>query len=637
MSISYTIKPLSPHAHLYEVNIVVENPDSNGQLFTLPNWIPGSYMIRDFAKNVVTMQAWCNDEAIALERVDKSSWRAPAGLANVCLTYQVYAWDLSVRTAHLDQTHAFFNGTSVFLCVEGQQNLPVSVQMLRPDGEQFKNWQLATTLAAKECDADGFGCYSAQDYDELIDHPVEMGTFTRVTFTACGVPHEVVLTGSFDADLDRIAKDLTLICETQIKFFGEPAPVDRYIFMVMVVGKGYGGLEHRASTALLVTRDHLPIVGDASTSDQYIEFLGLCSHEYFHTWNVKRIKPAEFVPYKLAEESYTQLLWFFEGITSYYDDIMLLRSGLITEAQYLNLMSKTITRVRRGAGREKQTVTESSFYAWNKFYKQDENAPNAIVSYYAKGALVSLCLDAKLRELSSGSVSLDNLMQLIWTRWLDTGKGMQEREPEELAAQLVGADLTEFFEHTLYSTEELPLEDALKTLGVEVHWRARRSTKDTGGGTVLTSTPSPWIGANVVDDAAGLKVTHVFNDQAAELAGLAAGDIIVALNKQVVSADAVAPLLARLSSKASVAVHYVRHGLLDETALPIMLAPVDTCSLVAIKSSETLDANTAADTSETSAEPATSAASVKPATSATSTKPDHSAENTTNRWPMALT
>jgi len=582
VSVSYVLKPSHPEAHQFEVTLSATDLDPAGQLFTLPNWIPGSYMIRDFSKNIVSLEAQSKGEFVELEKIDKSSWMAPAGLTEITLHYVVYAWDLSVRAAHLDNEHGFFNGTSVFMAVAGQENQPVAVELQAPEGEHYKEWRLATSLTLVDVSAAGFGRYSANDYDELIDHPVEMGTFDRIEFEACGVPHEVILTGDYQTDNDRIAKDLKIICEAQIRFFGEPAPVDRYVFLVMVVGDGYGGLEHRASTALLVTRESLPTAGDDSVSDKYLQFLGLCSHEYFHTWNVKRMKPAVFVPYQLEEESYTRLLWFFEGITSYYDDLFLIRTGLISEQQYFDLISKTITRVQRGSGRGVQTVTDSSFDAWNKFYKQDSNAPNAIVSYYAKGALVSLCLDAQIREASNNQKSLDDLLKLMWSRWLDTQDGVQEREPEQLASELAGKDLSSFFNSALYTTDELPVEAALNYLGANVHWRSRKSATDTGGGKLSDDEDEktlPWLGANVSGEAGKVSVTHVFADGAALAAGMAPGDTLIAIDHLIVSAEDIPDVLQRRMGQDTLIVHYSRHGVLRTAKLPLMLAPKDTCSL----------------------------------------------------------
>ena len=585
MSIQYTLGISEASAHLVDVQMRVSNPSPQGQTVRLPNWIPGSYMIRDFSRNVVSITASCRGQSVALEKKDKSTWQAEAVDEELLIEYRVYAWDLSVRAAHVDQTHAFVNGTSVFLSADGHESAPHNVSLIRPDHDADKQFRVSTTLKACNVDADGYGDYSAADYDELIDHPIEQGAFKQLTFTACGVTHEVVLTGACFFDEDRLVRDLTKICEYQIRFYGEPAPVDRYVFQVMVVDAGYGGLEHRASTALMITRENLPVVGETAVSDKYLDFLGLCSHEYFHTWNVKRIKPARFVPYELAAESYTELLWFFEGMTSYYDDLVLVRTGLIDQKRYLGLLSKTLTRVQRGSGRLTQTVTESSFDAWHKFYKQDENAPNAIVSYYAKGALIALCLDAEMRSRSDGAVSLDNLMCALWSRWLATGEGVAEQEPQKLAAELVQSDLKEFFDTALYTTRELPVKAALAQLGVSLHWRARLSSSDVGGmrsedkASESNKPASPWLGANLVDAPGGVKITHVMHGGPAQRAGLSAGDLVVAINRLSVSKSDVDNNLERYASCNHLSVHYFRLGQLYEAQLPVVSAPEDTAVL----------------------------------------------------------
>src|SRR5690606_4250150 len=268
---------------------------------------------------------------------------------------------------------------------------------------RVRGWRVYTSLPearglAGGARRHGFGLYVAPDYDALIDHPIEMGTPQVVRFKAHGAEHEMVFTGVVPKlDLKRIASDTQKICAAQIALF-EPesrrAPfldsASRYVFMTMVTGDGYGGLEHRASTALMTSRRDLPVLGQTDPGEGYQTFLGLVSHEYFHTWNVKRIKPAAFAPYDLSRENHTRLLWVFEGFTSYYDDLMLLRSGVINQTDYLKLLGKTISAVHRTSGRLKQSVTESSFDAWTRYYKQDENSPNALVSYYTKGALLAL-------------------------------------------------------------------------------------------------------------------------------------------------------------------------------------------------------------------------------------------------------
>ena len=583
MTIHYTVGISDANAHLIDVQLSITNPDPSGQVLRLPNWIPCSYMVRDFSRNIVSITASCEGKSLLLTKLDKSSWQAPAGLATLTVSYRVYAWDLSVRTAHVDSTHAFFNGTSVFLQVDAQEPQRSLVTLQRPVHDDAAAFNVATTLKAVNVDASGFGDYEATDYDELIDHPIEMGDFKRLHFIAGGVPHEVVFTGRCHFDEQRVVDDLQRICEFEIAFFGAPAPYDRYVFLIMVVDAGYGGLEHRASTALMVTGENLPTAGDSSVSDKYLDFLGLCSHEYFHNWNVKRIKPARFVPYKLQSESYTELLWFFEGMTSYYDDLILVRSGLISQERYLGVLSKTLTRVQRGAGRLSQSVTESSFDAWNKFYKQDENAPNAIVSYYAKGALIALCLDSLMRSNSEGRITLDALMLKLWQRWKETGEGIGEQEPQALVKSLLGLELADFFDAALYSTTDLPLESALAFHGVQLEWKPRLSASDMGGNRAKEIAENKhgvyWLGANVVDAAGGVRVTHVMSDSPAMRAGLAAGDVLIAMEGYAVNKEAVDKLLARFAESSSIDIHYFRLGQLFQSALSIERAPSDTAVL----------------------------------------------------------
>ena len=588
MGTEYGLGISDADAHLIDVQLSVCSPDLQGQLLQLPNWIPGSYMIRDFSRNIVSIAAQSNGKSVDLAKIDKSTWQAPAGLTQLTVTYHVYAWDLSVRAAHVDRTHAFFNGTSVFLSAVGLESEKHRVRLQRPTCDAGCKFEVATTLPTTDVDGAGFGYYQAEDYDELIDHPVEIGTFKRLSFDVCGVAHEAVFTGACHFDEQRVVDDLVRICEYEIGFFGKPAPYDRYVFQVMVVDAGYGGLEHRSSTALMITRDNLPVAGKAAVSDKYLDFLGLCSHEYFHNWNVKRIKPARFVPYQLQAESYTQLLWFFEGITSYYDDLILVRSGLIEAKRYLGMLSKTITRVQRGAGRESQSVTDSSFDAWHKFYKQDENAPNAIVSYYAKGALVALCLDSLMRQSTGNEVSLDNLMHTLWQRWVDTGKGLEEQEPQTLVASLIGSDsLTGFFNSALYSTDDLSLEDALAYLGVQLDWKVRLSADDVGGmrkddDNASSNTSTLWLGATLKDAPGGVRVMQVMNGSPAERAGLAANDVLIAMAGFSVSKAEIEGYLERFSDQASINIHYFRLGQLQQSELTIEPAPQDTAVLSVI-------------------------------------------------------
>lgn len=532
--IQYSVESRNPAAHYFDITLRIPNPDPAGQVVRLPAWIPGSYMIRDFARNIVDIEAFCGDAGINLEQLDKSSWRIQSGTLNVDIKYRVYAWDLSVRSAHLDTTHGFFNGSSVFLEVVGQGDSACEVIINKPDIDSCQDWQLATTLQRKDSVADkyefSFGCFQAENYLELIDHPVEMGAFTQFNFSANGVRHDVVLTGVFECDVDRLQKDLVKICEQHIGLFGPPAPMPRYMFLVMVVGEGYGGLEHRSSTSLLCSRHDLPQPGQSKMSEEYRNFLGLCSHEYFHSWNVKRIKPAVYDNPDLSREVYTPLLWAFEGITSYYDDLALLRCGCISTEEYLGLLAQTITRVQRTTGRKRQSAAESSFNAWTKFYKQDENAANAIISYYAKGCLIALCIDLKIRALTDQQKSLDDVMRTLWERYQQGQAGIGDADIQDIICKLVDVDLSDFLDTMVYGTEELPIQELLNSVGINCQFRASVDQQDKGGKVDPDKIPPSAVGAIFTDVPAGLNIVSVKEGGPAQMAGLSAGDDVVAVN-----------------------------------------------------------------------------------------------------------
>ncbi len=531
--IHYTIKASHPEAHIYTITCKVDKPNTRGQKFQLPAWIPGSYMIRDFAKNIIRFEASDNNnKKLQVKKLNKALWQVEPVKAGIIIEYDVYAWDLSVRTAHLDTTHGFFNGTSVFVAVVGQEDSACTVDIQRPDGDSYKNWRVATSLPTLEKDLYSFGIYQAENYDDLIDHPVETGTFNLGSFDVNGIQHDIVLTGQHRADMHKLCDDLQIICQTHADFFGElPGDIKRYVFLTMVVGDGYGGLEHRSSTSLLCSRNDLPLRDQPQTAE-YRNFLGLCSHEYFHTWNVKRIKPAAYLPYDLSQEVYTEQLWAFEGITSYYDELSLLRNKLISEEHYLEMLGKTITRVLRGNGRFKQSVAESSFDTWTRFYKQDESAPNNIVSYYAKGSLIALVLDFEIRKATANKKSLDNVMHILWQEYGKVKAGVPEMAIENIASDIAGTDLNDFFNQYLYSTTDIPLQEYFNQVGISLNSYISESIDNNGGNANKqeSSIPLTTLGARVVADSLGAKLTHVYDNGNAQNAGLSAGDIVIAID-----------------------------------------------------------------------------------------------------------
>jgi predicted metalloprotease with PDZ domain len=528
--IRYQITSDNPTTHYFDVIIQIDKPDPKGQLLRLPNWIPGSYMIRDFSRNIIDLSARSNTGDLQITQQDKSNWIVFGDAQVMTIGYKVYAKDLSVRGAHLDHSHGYYNGSSVFLEVVGHSESPCEILIIKPPSVQYQNWQVATSLPFKGESRFDFGLFEAQDYDDLIDHPVEMGEFECISFKACGVPHDVILTGRYQCDAVRLKQDLTKICEHHIHFFGEPAPMEYYQFQVIVVGDGYGGLEHRASTSLMCNRDSLPLPGQTEVSEKYRDFLGLCSHEYFHTWNVKRIKPAIYQPYDLQKEVYTELLWAFEGITSYYDDLALLRCGLIDEKAYLELLSQTLTRVERGLGRKRQSASESSFNTWTKFYKQDENAQNAIVSYYAKGCLIALCIDLQMRIKSQSTVSLDNVMLQLWQTTRDTGKGVEVDTIQVLIGSLVGSEVQQGLDDMICGRTDLPVEQLLSGFGVSFNRQCASGQSDKGGQCLTSTSPQVDFGCFLQERDGGLQLIRASEKGSVQLAGLAAGDVIVAIN-----------------------------------------------------------------------------------------------------------
>jgi predicted metalloprotease with PDZ domain len=504
----------------------------------MPAWIPGSYMIRDYAKHVVSIRAESDGCAVNLRKLSKSSWQADAVNRPITVVVEIYGYDQSVRGAHLDTTHAYFNGSCVFLSVAGQEDRRCVLAIRPPEAPVGKDWRVATSMRREGAEPYGFGDYVADDYAELIDHPVEIGQLSIGEFNVNGIPHAIAIRGQSRIDIARVCHDLQTVCEQQMSLLGAPEDLDRYLFLLDAPGSGYGGLEHRWSSSLVCDRDKLPLRSDTDISDGYRTFLGLVSHEYFHLWNIKRMKPAVFTPYDLSSEVHTGLLWVFEGITSYYDDLALVRSGLISPESYLELLGQTITRVLRGAGRLRQSVEESSFDAWTKFYKQDANASNAIVSYYAKGALIALSLDLKLRQETHGKTTLDDVMQVCWERWGQSGIGMPEDGLEAVCEEVSGLDLTDFFDASVRGTGELPLKKLLGYCGIKYQLRQAIGSDDKGGKPGNKSdTPGPWLGASLIQRDGRSVFAVVYNDGPAERAGVAPGDVAVALDGIALTAE----------------------------------------------------------------------------------------------------
>ncbi len=518
--VHYRVEIGELHAHLFRVTLTIARP-APLQRVSLPAWIPGSYLIREFSKNLQDLQAHQVDKGrrtpLACQQLDKCSWRIECAPARaLVLSYRVYAHDHSVRSAWLDAQRGFFNGTSLCLRVEGQEKSPHVLEL--PASRKLAGWSVATGLTAQKINRHGFGSYAAADYDELVDCPVEMGAFWSGSFSARGVPHRLVVAGAAPTfDGERLLADTRKICETEIGFWhGQKKPPHKnYLFMLNAVDDGHGGLEHRNSTALICPRKDLPRLGESKTNEGYTTLRGLISHEYFHTWNVKRLRPAEFESYRYDRENYTELLWFFEGFTSYYDDLLLRRAGLLDNAGYLKLLNKTINQVLQTPGRLLQSVAQASFDAWVKYYRPDDNTPNATVSYYTKGALLALCLDLTLRSEGRArgaplGATLDDVMRALWLR-CKAGPLRETDVAEALMAvggRSFAPELARWV-HGRKALDEPPLKTLLQQHGVSVLEEPAQLAQRLG---------------LRVGETQGVQIKTVLRGGVAEHAGFAAGD-----------------------------------------------------------------------------------------------------------------
>ncbi|MFC2993759.1 M61 family metallopeptidase [Acinetobacter sichuanensis] len=480
------------------------------QILSLPTWIPGSYLIREFAKHIESMKAY--DEAgrqLKITKFEKNQWRLyNTDYELITVEYDVYAYDLSVRGAYVDQTRLYVNPACVCLGLQDQEHSPIELEIFLP--EELKHFQIATGLSAKSL-VKGRYTLKADNYAQLIDAPFELADQTRFSFEAHGIAHEFVVSGQHAMNAERMKQDIEKICSTEIEMFGS-APFENYTFMTMATGNSYGGLEHPNSTSLITPRDDLPKADEpAEPSADYQRFLGLCSHEYFHSWLVKFIRPENLATYDLNKESLTSLLWIFEGFTSYYDDLILYRSGVISQASYLKLLKTQIDRYLQNPGRFIQTVSESSFDAWIKFYRQDENSNNAGTSYYNKGCLVALCLDLGLRIKGS---SLDLVMRKLYE---NTQKGIQvnERTIFDICQELTGDHWGEQINHLINTTEELPLDQLFPEFGIQFELKNEKTLA---------------FGLKVAEKPEGVLIQQVRRDGAGANAGLSANDVIIAID-----------------------------------------------------------------------------------------------------------
>ncbi|MCE9666769.1 PDZ domain-containing protein [Myxococcus stipitatus] len=527
-TVRYRVSMPRPHTHLVEVEATFPGGPATLDV-RMPVWTPGSYLVREFARHVQDVTARAEDGTpLPARRVDKRTWRVDAGGAAVTLAYRVYANELTVRTSHLDGTHAYLNGASVFLYTEETRGLEHHVTVEEPPG-----WRTSCALERRD------GAFVAADYDTLVDSPFEVGPHRPLTFIAAGVPHEVVVWGDTLADPERLCGALQRICEAQARVFGG-LPMPRYLFLLYLTDKGRGGLEHQASTALLFPRTAV------ASGRGWEDLLTLAAHEYFHLWMVKRVKPRALVPFDYSQENYTTLLWAFEGTTGYYDNLFVRRAGLMSAQRYLTRLGETLTALHSTPGRRVQTLLESSLLSWVKHYRPDEHSPNSAISYYIKGEVTSALLDLEIRRATGDARGLDDVLRLLWERHGD-GSGVPEDGVEAAASEVAGKDLAPFFDRALRTTQELDY-SVFAHVGLEACFRPRESPGDKGGtppprGKAADAKPRGWMGLTLKGNAT---VATVLDGSPAQEAGLYAEDEVVALDGWKVDGSS---LLARCEEK----------------------------------------------------------------------------------------
>lgn len=570
MKLAYVLGMPEPETHLYHVEVAIG--DAAGPLrLAMPAWAPGSYLVRDFARHVQDFEAVDGrGRALPWDRADKQTWTVdPKGARRVVVRYKVYANELSVQTSHLDVTHAYGNGTSLFLYVEGAKDAPATLTV-----KPYRGWRV--DIALPQVGPNRFG---AKDYDDLVDAPFEIGTHRRLEFRAAGKRHRVALYGHGNEDAERMVKDLKRIVEEEAAIFGG-LPYKEYLFLIHLADKPGGGLEHRHSNTSTVDRFTF------QPGKKYEDFLALEAHEFFHTWNVKRLRPAVLGPFDYSKEVHTTLLWAMEGVTSYYDHLVLARAGLITEERYREFLAETITKLRAQPGRFKLSLAQSSFLTWVKLYKQDANWVNTGVSYYLKGELVGLVLDLAIRDRTDGKKGLDDVMRALYEKYPFEGPGIPEKHAggsdgwRETIQEVTGLPWKDFWAKYIEGTDEVDFERFLKAVGWDLKPVRKGEKPDEKLKKGDYAGPGGWLGLDAKEVDRRVKVAHVLSGSPAMRAALNADDELVALDGfQVKDKEFLEKRLRERAPGDEVVLHVFRRGELVEARVVLGEAPPEKWTL----------------------------------------------------------
>ncbi|MGV3561544.1 M61 family metallopeptidase [Larkinella arboricola] len=517
-SITYILSMPEPQTHYFEVEMRLtgtasgSKTASNGYLdIKMPVWTPGSYLIREYAKNVEGFRATAGNQPVRSEKIRKNTWRVYSTADQLSIFYKVYAYELSVRTSFIDASHGYLNGASIFMYLDHLRQQPHRL-VIQP----YKDWKkIATGLPAVPGQAN---TYEAADYDVLVDSPVEIGNHHTFSFTAAGVPHTVAIYGDKVYDDAKLADDMKRVCEETYRVIGEH-PCKDYTFIIHQTPAGGGGLEHANSTTLQVTRNAF------LNGKLYQDFLSLVAHEYFHLWNVKRIRPKALGPFDYENENYTHLLWVAEGITSFYQTALLQRSGFMSSEAYLRSFAGEISGIENLPGNRVQSVAESSLDAWIKYYRPNENSVNSTVSYYSKGSVLGGLLNLAILTSTNGQKKLDDVLRLLYTTYYKKEKrGFTDEEFQAAVEKVAGRKMDDFFQKYVFGTEKIDYNGFLNPVGLQMI-DASASKQDA------------YIGAMTRFADGKLTVTSVRRDSPAWNNGLNVNDEIISINNLRVGND----------------------------------------------------------------------------------------------------
>jgi predicted metalloprotease with PDZ domain len=524
--ITYIVSMPRPHTHLLEVEVRIKSASPMAEMeLVMPVWTPGSYLIREFERHVQDFVATSvAGQPLTWNKINKNTWRVAAlGAREWRASYRVYANELSVRTNELNSDHAFWNNAALLMYPEGFLHAPSTLQVVAP-----QHWKVATGLPTVSGHKNSF---RAENFDVLYDSPVEVSNFKTLSFEVKGVPHRIVIDGEGNYDPERMRADVKKIVETEVALMGGEIPYHDYTFILHLRANTGGGLEHLNSTVLGYPRfgfgpERGEGVSSAAPAAQpqrtYRGFLSLVAHEFFHLWNVKRIRPDALGPFDYTKENYTKLLWVAEGITDYYARLVLRRAGLISDNEFLRENATAIQDLQKTPGRFVQSAEESSFDAWIKYYRQDENSINSQISYYDKGAILGLLLDLEIRKRSHGAKSLDDVMRYLYAEFYKKGRNYTPLDFQKISELMAGSSLESFFAGYVRGREELDYNAALAAAGLRLD--------TTGADGPSQPKQKAFLGADLAQEQDRLMIRRVYAGSPAYEQGLNAGDEIVALN-----------------------------------------------------------------------------------------------------------